>query len=213
MLRAATLSKPSATSDRRDALREALIDAAERRIAASGLAALRARDVAADAGCALGAIYLVFDDLDALTTAVCARTLRALEASAAAIARPEAPARTRDDEIDRAIATLKRLAALYLKFARENRNLWRALFEHRPGEASAQEAPLALILGAIEQQIRILAPEATVHQRGLYGQALLAAVHGVIDFGLDEKRWGAKGTDLDWQVQAMVEAAARAQWR
>ena len=81
-------AKAVTTADRREALRGALIDAAERHIATEGLAALRARDLAADVGCALGAIYLVFPDLGALASAVRERTLARLEAGAAAAAAP-----------------------------------------------------------------------------------------------------------------------------
>jgi AcrR family transcriptional regulator len=45
--------------------------------------ALRARDVAQNVGCALGAIYNVFADLDALVLAVKERTLDMLEAEIA----------------------------------------------------------------------------------------------------------------------------------
>lgn len=46
--------------ERRERLRMALIDAAEATIAADGLAALKARDLAREVGCALGAIYTAF---------------------------------------------------------------------------------------------------------------------------------------------------------
>jgi len=49
---------------RRAALRDALIHHAEIRIERDGLKNLRARDLAKDAGCALGAIYNVFGDLN-----------------------------------------------------------------------------------------------------------------------------------------------------
>src|SRR6186997_1420454 len=68
------------TAERREELRGALIDAAERTIAAGGLEALRARELAEEVGCAVGAIYNVFPNLDALIFEVNARTLRAFEA-------------------------------------------------------------------------------------------------------------------------------------
>ena len=49
---------------RREVLRKSLIDIATQRIARDGLSALRARDLAGDAGCAVGAIYNVFGDLN-----------------------------------------------------------------------------------------------------------------------------------------------------
>ena len=70
-------------SERREALRQVLIEVAERMVAHDGLGALRARDVAKEAGCALGAIYLHFPDMDALAAAVNARTLLRLEGQVA----------------------------------------------------------------------------------------------------------------------------------
>ena len=61
-------------------LREALIDAAEAQIEAGGLSTLKARPLAQAAGCSLGAIYNIFDDLDALVMAVNGRTFRRLGA-------------------------------------------------------------------------------------------------------------------------------------
>ena len=51
---------------RREDLKGRLIEAAQARIQSSGLAGLRARDITADAGCALGALYTAFADLDDL---------------------------------------------------------------------------------------------------------------------------------------------------
>src|SRR6476660_4392900 len=68
------------TTERRQELRGALIDAAERAIGAGGLEALQARELAEEVGCAVGAIYNVFPNLDALVFEVNARTLRAFEA-------------------------------------------------------------------------------------------------------------------------------------
>jgi len=66
------------TRERRDALRETLTDIAEVRMRDSGLAALRARDLAKEAGCAVGAIYNVFDDMTGLILAVNGRTFHSL---------------------------------------------------------------------------------------------------------------------------------------
>ncbi|MFT6075628.1 MAG: AcrR family transcriptional regulator, partial [Yoonia sp.] len=59
----------SKTETRRTELRNKLIDIAEKTIATEGLSALRARDLAAQAGCAVGAIYNVFGDLAELALA------------------------------------------------------------------------------------------------------------------------------------------------
>ena len=74
----------SKTQARREALRSNLIEIAERTISNDGLRALRARDLAKEAGCAVGAIYNVFGDLTDLTLAVNARTFQRLGADVAA---------------------------------------------------------------------------------------------------------------------------------
>ena len=54
------------TATRRENLRDALTDAAARAIADHGLSGLKARALADEAGCAVGAIYNVVADLDEL---------------------------------------------------------------------------------------------------------------------------------------------------
>src|SRR5262249_5060093 len=67
------------TEQRRARLRDALVAAAERAIARQGLGTLRARALAQEVGCAVGAIYNAVEDLDDLVLLVNARTLAALE--------------------------------------------------------------------------------------------------------------------------------------
>src|SRR5215471_17508631 len=69
----------NSTEQRRARLRDALVAAAERAIEQQGLATLRARALAQEVGCAVGAIYNVVEDLDDLVLLVNARTLAALE--------------------------------------------------------------------------------------------------------------------------------------
>src|SRR3981189_2825799 len=98
----------SKAAERRDKLRDALIDAAERTIETQGLRALRARDLAAEVGCAVGAIYNAVTDLDELIYAVNARTLAALEKTFTA-----AGDDTGAPSADGAIAQFVRLALAY----------------------------------------------------------------------------------------------------
>src|SRR3954467_3775589 len=112
------------TSERRQQLRVALVDAAERVIAERGLSQLKARDLAQEVGCALGTIYNVFPDLDRLVLEVNLRTLVLFESHVAG-----AQARKSDATggADGAIAELVRLAVAYLAVAREHPLRWRAL--------------------------------------------------------------------------------------
>jgi len=61
--------------ERRAKLREALILAAERSIAAKGLSGLKTRDLAREIGCANGAVYNLVADVDELILRVGSRTL------------------------------------------------------------------------------------------------------------------------------------------
>src|SRR5215469_821325 len=110
-------------TDRHTALREQLIDAAECTIAEKGLAALKARDLAQEVGCALGTIYNVFPHLDELVLCVGLRTLASLEAA------------LRHQLAEEPIKDLVRLALAYLEFAATHMMRWRALFDHRMSEA------------------------------------------------------------------------------
>src|SRR5882762_4959962 len=116
-------------SDHHAVLRERLIDAAERTIAANGLAGLRARDLAREAGCAVGTIYNVFEDLDELILCVGSRTLAMLDTALGAV-RLALTYGSPEDAAD----DLVRLALAYLEFAAEHTVRWRALFEHRVSE-------------------------------------------------------------------------------
>ena len=188
------------TSEDKPDRREALVEAAERRIAAHGYGALRARDIAADAGCALGAIYLAFADLDAVIETVRERTLARLEEMATRAARPD------QDET----AALKALARLYFGFARDNPNLWRALFEHRSKRDVSADKRLAPIFALIEMRLAALRPALRAWERKLFAHALFGAVHGIVALGLDEERWGVKVGDVAWQLDALIEAATAA---
>jgi AcrR family transcriptional regulator len=198
------------TGVRREALREALIGAAERAIGERGYQALRARDLAREVGCALGAIYSVFPDLDALVLAVKARTLDDLDAEIGrrAGAAEGAPS---GGPVEAAIQRLLALAQTYLAFASERPRQWRALFEHRSADAHVPEnylAKLTQILGHVERPLEVLMPHASADERRLFGQGLFAAVHGIVALGLDEKLGALPADVLSQQMRAIVEAAA-----
>src|SRR3974377_2096413 len=112
------------TAERRQRLRDALISAAGQTIETDGLTGLRARELANQVGCALGAIYNVVTDLDDLIIAVNSRTLSALERDLAAAGRTSGAMDA--SPVDR----LVHLGTAYLDFATAHRVRWRALFEH-----------------------------------------------------------------------------------
>lgn len=193
-------------SDRRARLREDLIEAAERRIADLGLDGLKARDLARDVGCALGAIYNVFPDLDALIITVNGRTLALLEAHIDASTANDAP----DGDIEPAVTDLVRLAQAYLTFALENRRRWQALFQHRlTGDSELPDwyrAQQAKLFSRVEEPVRRLAPTLDAQAYALLGRSVFSATHGVVSLGLDEKLATLPADVLRDQLDRVVRA-------
>src|SRR6478752_599807 len=142
------VSEPKAVARRRK-LRDALIRAAERTIEKEGLRGMKARELAYKVGCAVGAIYNVFTDLDDLIFAVNALTLEQLEKTLTE--------RSTDPQAG-AIKTLIHLALAYTDYAAANRRRWRALFDHRLAEDKAvpawYQANLARLFVYIEEPLR-----------------------------------------------------------
>jgi AcrR family transcriptional regulator len=197
------------TSERRGALRETLIEAAEQAIALGGLTQLKARDLARAAGCALGAIYTVFPDLDALILAVNARTLDHIDRAMRA---PDAVRNTPMDA-EHAIARLVELATSYLDFAVAQTGLWRALFEHRlpagqtvPADYLAQQMAL---FRHIVAPLEALQPDMNERARLMLARSLFSAVHGVVDLGLEEKLTAVPLPELRRLVVLLATAMGR----
>lgn len=188
-------------------LKARLIDAAERAIAGGGLKALRARDLASDAGCAVGQIYNVFPDLDTLVLEANRRTLALL---GAVLRTPEPSARTEGAE--EAVAEIVRLALAYLSFADEHRGRWRALFEHRMAGGArlpdwyAEERNR--IFDAVEAPLMVLRGDLPEEDRRLLARTLFSATHGIVDLGLDEKLDALPSKVLRSQLETVVRATA-----
>ncbi|MBW0004346.1 MAG: TetR/AcrR family transcriptional regulator [Hyphomicrobiales bacterium] len=197
-------------AERRGELREKLTQAALRLIEAHGLAGVKARPLAQAAGCALGAIYTVFPDLDALILAVSARTLARLEAHLDASAiqpAPDAPPR------EAARQKLVALALAYLDFAYAHRAIWRALFEHRLSEGRAVPEWMvenqSRLFRRVEALLGPLVPRLDAAQRALLARSLFSAVHGQVLLGLEEKLGVMAFATLREEVERLVFATIR----
>ena len=193
-------------SDRHTALREQLIDAAEWTIAEKGLAALKARDLAQEVGCAVGTIYNVFEHLDELVLCVGLRTLAMLEAALGAV-----PLGGRHST-EKAADDLVRLALAYLEFAAKYTVRWRALFEHRMSEARSlpewfAEQQLRLF-DQVERPLAALLPDLDRDARRVLARTVFSAVHGIVALGLEEKLVSLPLPDLAGQLAATVRAIA-----
>ncbi|MGX9357147.1 TetR/AcrR family transcriptional regulator [Roseobacteraceae bacterium S113] len=171
------------TDEKRASLRAKLIDLAEAHIEAQGLASLRARTLAQEAGCSVGAIYNVFDDLTALVLEVNARTFSRLAAGVATSATQtdgQSPG-------DRLVV----LGLAYLDFAVANPNLWRALFDFETSAPGAVPEwyvrALNELFALIEAPLRELYPDQSGEARDLMSSTLFSAVHGIVLMGLENR--------------------------
>jgi AcrR family transcriptional regulator len=186
-------------AERRAALRDNLIVIAERTIASKGLTALRARDLASEAGCAVGAIYNVFGDLTDLVLAVNARTFHRLGADVA-----ETLADAPQDPAEQLVV----MAQAYHRFAAQNHLSWRALFdvERAPGEAAPdwylQE--MGQLFAYISDPLAVVFPERDSQELALLTRALFSSVHGIVLLGLDEASAGVPSDDIDRMIALVL---------
>ncbi len=200
MVQAKNERRSKKTSERHSSLREELIGRAEAVIAAQGLSALRARELAAEAGCSVGAIYNVFSDLDGLILEVSALTLRAIDREMTAVT-GETP-----------LATLLGLADAYLDYALANRRRWDALFSHRmpvntpdlPWFNEVKDAAFS----HIEGPLHLLCPRLSAEDCRRLGRSIFAAVHGMVALGLDQRVATLDLAALRGQIRTVVQALA-----
>ncbi len=190
----------SATGQRRETLRAAVLDAAEARVAASGLADLGVREIAQEAGCSSGMVYKLFASHDELVLSVNARTLALLAAAVAAGLRGIA------DPAD----ALRAMADAYLDFARANMPRWDALFSHRmtggaalpPWYADQRDRmfdDLAATIGAASPPV----------PGGDFARTLFSAIHGVVALGLQQKVGAVAPDALRAELRALITVIAR----
>lgn len=195
------------TEGRHEALRERLVGIAERWIAEGGLGRLKARPLAAEAGCSVGAIYTVYGDLTALALAVNGRTFRRLGAAVEA-ALGEVP---EDDPQAQLVA----MAKAYLRFAAENPRLWRTLFDlELTAEREVPEWYLAALAGLFEliaRPLRALFPEAEAARIDLLTRTLFSSVHGIVLLGLEKRISGVPAAEMEEMIEILLRNVASGQ--
>lgn len=188
----------------RDELRARLIEIAEARIHAEGISGLRARDLAREAGCALGAIYNVFSDLNQLVLAVNGRTFLRLgdQVRRTVAAHPD------PDPIAQLIA----MAEGYRAFAVQNRNAWLALFDLRmSSDADVPEwywQEMAALFEIIAAPLRQLNPESSAEELDLLVRALFSAVHGIVLLGVEKRISGVPDDRVEQMLALLITKTA-----
>lgn len=182
--------------DRRDALKTRLIDIARERIAQDGLASLRARDLAKEAECSVGAIYNVFGDLNDLILTVNERTFRELGAHVA-----DRLARTQQKSPTERLITM---SYAYLDYAQKNPTMWRALFDVQMStDVDPQQwylDELSRLFAIIAEQVVQCYPEMDQEEAGLMTRALFSSVHGIVLLGIESRN----SADLRPELRRMI---------
>jgi AcrR family transcriptional regulator len=197
----------SRQNPKRKELEEALIVAATCKAAEQGYGSVRARDLAAQVGCSVGAIYTIFNDLDSLLLVVKARALDTIGVKVIAVL-AHSRAQTRPEGEAQLIA----LARAFVEYACQNPRLWSGVFDHvELGGASMNPLRLRLegFITAIEQPLAVVLPFTPQPQRRSVARALFASVQGMATFGLDPNYAPVSTQELLWQVHMVAAAALR----
>lgn len=161
----------------RKELRDIIVDEGHALMAQSGFAAFSAREVARRIGYSVGTIYNVFDSLDHLLVAINTRTF----AQWTKFVRDRLEAAQGD--------RIAVLVEAYFDFARDNRNLWMAIYDHRlpPGmEMPADDAEVRRQLTLVViSELESLLPRANEIDLERMARSLIATVHGHCAFALN----------------------------
>jgi len=192
---------PPKETPKRAALRERLLNIAEKEVSEGGIVALRARDLATEAGCAVGAIYTVFGDLGDIAVAVNRRTMDQIT-----------------DTMTKAVAGLDReppedvlisLAQAYVDYAQNEGPRWRTLFavglpqsDDMPGFFDALDPISALFASPMEK----IHPAHTPRKLDRNARTLFAAIHGLVVLGQEPRISAIEKSDLNRAVTALVSA-------
>jgi len=193
------------STERRKALREKLIDATESQIAKGGISSVKARDLARDVGCSVGAIYNVFDDLAALVLEVNGRTFRALGKRVAASQiglEGCAP-----------VDCLVRMSHAYLDFAVENTRLWQALFDVEM--STEMDVPqwyleeLARLFAHIRAPLARRWPARSEADLELLTRGLFSSVHGIVLLGLQNRISGVPRDKIAAMITTVLQEVCK----
>ena len=188
------------TAERKERLRNDLVLAAEKRIALNGIKQLRARDLAADVGCAVGAIYNVFDDIDALILASGFRTLKKIDS----VMTRRMDAMAGKQPVERMVA----MAHTYFDFVDENTYAWAGLFEHRlPADYKLPEWHVegqGVLFRHIEAPLADLMPDAPKRDIAILARTLFSAVHGIVLLSREQRVAGVAKDVVKGQLDVLL---------
>ncbi|MDH7638385.1 TetR/AcrR family transcriptional regulator [Sphingomonas oryzagri] len=188
----------------RDELRRLIIEEGHRHMAEVGFARFSAREVAKRIGYTIGTLYNVFGSYDRMVLAINTRTFALWAEHLRRLL-----AETREDPI-------RTLVEAYFSFARDNRNAWMAIYDHRlppdvpmPDEEAAQRGVLTEI---VTREVAAVLPEVSAETVAGLARSLIATVHGHCLFALNGT-FALMGEEhpLDMALARVRESIAAAQ--
>lgn len=146
-------------------------------MAEHGFARFSAREVAKRVGYSIGTLYNVFGSYDRLILAINTETFRLWTEHLR-------------DRLDEAGADrIRALVEGYFSFARSNRNLWMAIYDHRlpPGTMIPEEflPDRAALTAVVIREVALALPESRREQAPSLARSLIATVHGHCTFALN----------------------------
>jgi len=141
-----------------------------RHMADVGFARFSAREVAKRIGYSIGTIYNVFGSYDSLILAINARTITLWS--------DHLRGRLADCDGDR----LECLVRSYFEFARDHRQAWSAIYDHRlPPDETPPEwywRAISELIGIVDAEVAARLPHRSAEEAHALARSLLAAVHG-----------------------------------
>ncbi|MEQ1559986.1 MAG: TetR/AcrR family transcriptional regulator [Methyloglobulus sp.] len=178
-------------------IKEMILIAAEELVVEKGLSQLRVRNIAVKIGYTVGSIYMVFDSMTDLILHIKGRALDTIS-----------------EQMDGITATnaelgLEELAAVYIRFASQNLNIWSMVFEHRLPEDIAipvwYQQKVNNLFGKFEKQFSFLFPESSPAQKKQAALTFLGGVHGICVLMLTTPVTNLNSFDFEESIKLLVQ--------
>ena len=159
----------------REELKDMILKTSWRIIGAEGSDALSARRIAGEIGYTPGTIYNLFASMDDLYLQLNTRTLDALYD---VLTSPAC-----NDPAKKPVTNMKKMASLYMAFARDNRPYWLMLFSHRSAEGGKEPAwyreKIDRLFTPLEHILDPLFKQQQGRKRKMAARVLWSSVHGL----------------------------------
>jgi len=175
-----------------------ILDAAEAIVLEQGFAALNARKIAMKVGYTVGSIYMVFANMADLALHVKARTLDDLSAQLLQVPDKDAP------------QVIEALATTYLRYASQNYNRWRMIFDHHPecppDSFEWYRQKVDHVFQIVESPFTKLGVPCADAEKKRAARTLWAGVHGVCTLALSGSLDVAGVDDVEASVILLVRS-------